>query len=440
MENRTVAFHTLGCKLNFAETSTLARQLKNSGFSKVDFSEMADIYVINTCSVTDNADKETKSIVRRAKKLNPQALVAITGCYAQLKPEQVAAIDGVNLVLGAKEKFNIDEYLSKLLSQEKIEKIHSCEIEETKAFTAAWSEGDRTRTFLKIQDGCDFPCTYCTIPLARGKSRSGSIQQVLDQVKDIAKKGIKEIVLTGLNTGDYGIDPETGKRTNTFLELITALDKVESIERFRISSIEPNLIHDEVIYFIAHSKKFVPHFHIPLQSGCDKILKLMRRRYTASLYRDRVKLIKELMPHASIGADVITGFPGETVEDHNTTLAFIQSLPVSYLHVFTYSSRANTPAATMAQQVDAAEKKNRTASLRALSAKLENYFYESQRSTKVNVLFESENKNGFIAGYSENYIRVTADFNQNLVGKLVAVTLDNRPNAGSYHYSLENKI
>ncbi|MEO0311172.1 MAG: hypothetical protein RIQ89_829 [Bacteroidota bacterium] len=440
MENRTVAFHTLGCKLNFAETSTLARQLKNSGFSKVDFSEMADIYVINTCSVTDNADKETKSIVRRAKKLNPQALVAITGCYAQLKPEQVAAIDGVNLVLGAKEKFNIDEYLSKLLAQEKIEKIHSCEIEETKAFTAAWSEGDRTRTFLKIQDGCDFPCTYCTIPLARGKSRSGSIQQVLDQVKDIAKKGIKEIVLTGLNTGDYGIDPETGKRTNTFLELITALDKVESIERFRISSIEPNLIHDEVIYFIAHSKKFVPHFHIPLQSGCDKILKLMRRRYTASLYRDRVKLIKELMPHASIGADVITGFPGETVEDHNTTLAFIQSLPVSYLHVFTYSSRSNTPAATMAQQVDAAEKKNRTASLRTLSAKLENYFYESQRSTKVNVLFESENKNGFIAGYSENYIRVTADFNQNLVGKLVAVTLDNRPNAGSYHYSLENKI
>jgi threonylcarbamoyladenosine tRNA methylthiotransferase MtaB len=440
LENRTVAFHTLGCKLNFAETSTLARQLKNSGFSKVDFSEMADIYVINTCSVTDNADKETKSIVRRAKKLNPQALVAITGCYAQLKPEQVAAIDGVNLVLGAKEKFNIDEYLSKLLAQEKIEKIHSCEIEETKAFTAAWSEGDRTRTFLKIQDGCDFPCTYCTIPLARGKSRSGSIQQVLDQVKDIAKKGIKEIVLTGLNTGDYGIDPETGKRTNTFLELITALDKVESIERFRISSIEPNLIHDEVIYFIAHSKKFVPHFHIPLQSGCDKILKLMRRRYTASLYRDRVKLIKELMPHASIGADVITGFPGETVEDHNTTLAFIQSLPVSYLHVFTYSSRSNTPAATMAQQVDAAEKKNRTASLRTLSAKLENYFYESQRSTKVNVLFESENKNGFIAGYSENYIRVTADFNQNLVGKLVAVTLDNRPNAGSYHYSLENKI
>lgn len=419
----TVAFHTLGCKLNFAETSTIARQLKNAGFQKVDFEAGADVVVINTCSVTENADKECKTIVRRAQQKNPNAFIAIIGCYAQLKPEEIAGIDGVDLVLGATEKFNLPSYLSDLHKKSHAE-IHSCEIADAGTFTSAYSIGDRTRAFLKVQDGCDYSCTYCTIPLARGKSRSDSIENVIRNAKEIAEKGVKEIVLTGVNIGDYGIfDTETSKRETDFLSLIHELDQVEGIERFRISSIEPNLLNDEVISFVAQSNRFVPHFHIPLQSGSDKILSLMRRRYKRKVYVDRVNKIKEVMPQACIGVDVIVGFPGETEEDFIDTYNFLNELNISYLHVFTYSERENTDAALMPGVVAISERKKRNKMLRILSEKKKNAFYDQFIGQEFSVLFEEENKNNEIQGFTDNYIRVGVPFDPSLINTIGTVKL-----------------
>jgi threonylcarbamoyladenosine tRNA methylthiotransferase MtaB len=425
MNNRTVAFHTLGCKLNFAETSTIARQLKDSGFKKVEFDHAADIYVINTCSVTENADRECRTIVRRALTNNPSAFVAVIGCYAQLKPEEIASIEGVDLVLGATEKFNIDKYLGRLNKRDQTE-IHSCEVDAADFFVSSYSFGDRTRAFLKVQDGCDYSCTYCTIPLARGASRSDSIENVVKHVEEISERGVKEIVLTGVNIGDFktthaafGSDEE-----KSFFDLIRTLDSHHSsIERFRISSIEPNLLTDEIIEFVASSKKFVPHFHIPLQSGSDKILKLMRRRYLRNVYRNRIEKIKSLMPYCAIGVDVIVGFPGETEADFLETYNFINSLDVSYLHVFTYSERENTEAAKMENVVPVNERKRRNKMLRILSQKKQHHFYHLHSGKEYTVLFESENKDGIIHGFTENYIRVSHPFEESLINQLVKFEL-----------------
>ena len=425
---RNVAFYTLGCKLNFSETSTIARSFENDGFNRVDFTEYADIYVINTCSVTENADKRFKTIVRQAQKVNPEAFVIAIGCYAQLKPEELAAVDGVDLVLGATEKFKITDYLNDLLSQTEKSKglaeIHSCEIEEADFYVGSYAIGDRTRAFLKVQDGCDYKCTYCTIPLARGISRSDSLQNVLKNASEIAAQDIKEIVLTGVNIGDYGKGEFGNKRhEHTFLDLVKALDNVEGIQRLRISSIEPNLLKNETINFVAQSSSFVPHFHIPLQSGSDKILKLMRRRYLTNLYVDRVRQIKEVLPHACIGVDVIVGFPGETDEDFLETYHFLNELDISYLHVFTYSERANTIAAEMEAVVPKNIRAKRSKMLRGLSSKKRRAFYESQLGTKRTVLFEGENKEGYIHGFTENYVKVKAPWNPDLVNTLHKVEL-----------------
>ena len=395
---KKVAFYTLGCKLNFAETSTIARSFEEDGYIRVDFDDPADIYVINTCSVTENADKQFKQIVRKALKTNPKAFLAAVGCYAQLKPEELASVDGVDLVLGAKEKFNITQYIDDLTkNNEGI--VHSCEISETDFYVGSYSIGDRTRAFLKVQDGCDYKCTYCTIPMARGISRSDTIENILSNAKKISDKGIKEIVLTGVNIGDYG-KGEFGnkKHEHTFLELVQALDNVEGIERLRISSIEPNLIKDETIDFIAQSKSFVPHFHIPLQSGSNDILKKMKRRYLRELYVSRVAKIREVMPDACIGVDVIVGFPGETDEHFLETYHFLNELDISYLHVFTYSERDNTEAVLMDGVVPDAVRAKRSKMLRGLSAKKRNAFYESQLGKEKTVLFESDNKQGYIHG------------------------------------------
>jgi len=419
----TVAFHTLGCKLNFAETSTIARDFAQKGFEKVGFQSPADVYVINTCSVTENADRETKTIVRSALKLNPDAFVIVVGCYAQLKPGEVSNIEGVDLVLGATEKFKVTEYLNDLTKKD-FGEVHSCEINEADFFVGSYSIGDRTRAFLKVQDGCDYKCTYCTIPLARGISRSDKLENVLQNARDIAAQGIKEIVLTGVNVGDYG-KGEFGNKTHehTFLDLVKALDEVDGIHRLRISSIEPNLLKDETIQFVAQSKRFVPHFHIPLQSGSNQILGLMKRRYQRELYAERVASIKKHMPHACIGVDVIVGFPGETEEHFLETYNFLNQLPISYLHVFTYSERPNTEADAMPGVVPIKERKRRNKMLRILSTKMQRAFYESQLGNTLEVLFEGENKEGYITGFTQNYVRVKTFWNPELINTTQTILL-----------------
>mgnify|MGYP003602669977 FL=1 len=437
LQPKTAAFHTLGCKLNFAETSTIARQLTNAGYEKVSFEDHANVYVINTCSVTENADRECKLHVKRAMKANPEGLVVILGCYAQLKPEEISAIEGVDLVLGAKEKFNILSYLDDLQKTENHGLIHSCEIDETDFFIGSYSIGDRTRAFLKVQDGCDYKCTYCTIPLARGISRSDTIESVVKNAQEIAEKGIKEIVLTGVNIGDYG-KGEFGNKIHehTFLDLISELDKVDGIERIRISSIEPNLLKDESIDLVAKSKSFVPHFHIPLQSGSDDLLKLMKRRYLTSLYRNRVAKIREVMPDSCIGVDVIVGFPGETEEKFMETYQFLNELPISYLHVFTYSERENTEAAVMTGLVPIPERKRRNKMLRILSEKKKMAFYQTQIGKTLPVLWEHENKNGMMFGFTENYVRVQKPFDMNAVNKIELLKLQRLEEDGTVSVSL----
>lgn len=421
--NKKVAFYTLGCKLNFSETSTIARSFTEEGFDRVDFSEKADIYVINTCSVTENADKRFKTIVKQAQKANPKAFVAAVGCYAQLKPHELADVNGVDLVLGATEKFKITDYINDL-SKNDFGEVHSCEIEEADFYVGSYSIGDRTRAFLKVQDGCDYKCTYCTIPLARGISRSDTMENVLQNAREISEQNIKEIVLTGVNIGDYG-KGEFGnkKHEHTFLDLVTELDKVEGIERLRISSIEPNLLKNETIDLVSKSRAFVPHFHIPLQSGSNEILKKMKRRYLRELYVDRVSRIKEVMPHACIGVDVIVGFPGETDEHFLETYHFLNDLDISYLHVFTYSERDNTEAANMDGVVPMSVRNKRSKMLRGLSVKKRRAFYESQLGSKRTVLFEGENKEGYIHGFTENYVKVKAPWNPELVNTLHDVEL-----------------
>ena len=421
---KKVAFHTLGCKLNFSETSTIARDFVSNGFKKVDFSESADIYVINTCSVTENADNRFKSIVKQALSANSNAFIIAIGCYAQLKPQELADLNGVDLVLGAKEKFNIMDYINDLSKQD-ICKIHSCEIDEADFYVGSYSYGDRTRAFLKVQDGCDYKCTYCTIPLARGISRSDKLENILSNAKNISQKGIKEIVLTGVNIGDYGKGEFGNKKHNhTFLEMIKALDGVEGINRLRISSIEPNLLKNESIEFVSKSNSFVPHFHIPLQSGSNFILKKMKRRYLREVYEDRVNQINSIMPHACIGVDVIVGFPGETEELFLETYNFLNKLDVSYLHVFTYSERQNTEASTMKGSVPIKVRKKRSKLLRGLSVKKRRSFYEKSIGSNRTVLFEGENKSGYIHGFTENYIRVRHPWDPRLVNTLKKVKLD----------------
>ncbi|MEP2058950.1 MAG: tRNA (N(6)-L-threonylcarbamoyladenosine(37)-C(2))-methylthiotransferase MtaB [Maribacter litoralis] len=420
---KKVAFYTLGCKLNFSETSTIARNFTDEGFERVDFSEEADMYVINTCSVTDNADKKFKTIVKKAQKINPDAFVAAVGCYAQLKPEELADVDGVDLVLGATEKFKITDYINDLTKNDHGQ-VHSCEIADADFYVGSYAIGDRTRAFLKVQDGCDYKCTYCTIPLARGISRSDTLENVLKNAADISEQGIKEIVLTGVNIGDYG-KGEFGnkKHEHTFLDLVKALDDVDGIHRLRISSIEPNLLKNETIEFVAQSKTFVPHFHIPLQSGSDDLLKLMKRRYMTNLYRERVSKIREVIPNCCIGVDVIVGFPGETEEHFLETYHFLNDLDISYLHVFTYSERDNTPAASMDGVVPNKVRNKRSKMLRGLSVKKRRAFYESQLGNELTVLFEGENKEGYIHGFTENYVKVKSPWNPELVNTLHKVQL-----------------
>jgi len=425
-----VALTTLGCKLNFSESSTISRQFLDAGYNIVKFDEISDIYIINTCSVTQNADKQFKNLVLKALKTNSKAFIIAIGCYAQLKPEELAKLKGVDLVLGSKEKFKILDYLNDL-NKNDFGEIHSCEISETDFYSSSYSIGDRTRSFLKVQDGCDYKCTYCTIPLARGISRSDKLTNIISDAKSISESGVKEIVLTGVNIGDYG-KGEFGKKKhdNTFLELINELDKVDRIARIRISSIEPNLLSNDIIRFVANSKKFVPHFHIPLQSGSNTILKLMRRRYKRELYKERVNYIKSLIPNACIGADVIVGFPGETDELFMETYRFIKSLDISYLHVFSYSERDNTVANKLPYVVPKQVRSKRSKLLRSLSVKMRRNFYSKQVGTNKNILFESENKKGFIYGFSENYVRVKTPWRKNLVDNIVKYNLKEISNDG----------
>lgn len=419
MLTKSVALHTLGCKLNYSETSSISRLMEREGFVEKAFTDVADVYVINTCSVTENADKECRQLVRRIQKQSPESLIVVTGCYAQLKPEEIASIDGVDLVLGAAEKFNIVSHL-KDLTKDDATKICSCDIEDVKDFHSSFSLNSRTRTFLKVQDGCDYSCSFCTIPMARGKSRSNPIENVLKDVERISNNGVQEIVLTGINLGDFGkfSGSELSLEPSNFLSLIKALEKT-GIKRFRISSIEPNLLSSEIINFVAGSKKFMPHFHIPLQSGSNKILGLMKRRYRKELYRERVTEIKKLMPHCSIGVDVITGFPGETEEDFFETYEFLNELDISYLHVFTYSERAKTSALQIEAPVPINIRHSRTKKLRALSHIKSEFFKELYIGTVRPVLFESMQKNNKIEGYSDNYIKVTTLFDEKLENKIV---------------------
>ena len=422
-KDKKVAFYTLGCKLNFSETSTIARSFQSEGFTRVGFEEKADVYVINTCSVTDNADKRFKTIVKEAQKKNSDAFLIAIGCYAQLKPEELANVNGVDLVLGATEKFKVTDYLNDLTKNE-IGEVHSCEIGEANFYVGSYSIGDRTRAFLKVQDGCDYKCTFCTIPLARGISRSDSLDNVLKNVKEISEKGIREIVLTGVNIGDYG-KGEFGnkKHDHTFHQLVEALDQSEGIERLRISSIEPNLLKNETIEFVAQSKRFVPHFHIPLQSGSDTLLRKMKRRYTQSLYTERIERIRQELPDACIGVDVIVGFPGETEEIFLETYHYLSALDISYLHVFTYSERPNTEAIEMSGSVPLQVRQKRSKMLRGLSVKKRRAFYESQLGSERTVLFESENKLGYIHGFTENYVKVKTPWNPELVNSLHKIKL-----------------
>ena len=415
---RTVAFHTLGCKLNYSETSTLSRMLEAEGFLKKDFEEAADVYVINTCSVTDNADKECRQIVRRIQRRAPASLVVVTGCYAQLKPQEIASIPGVDLVLGAAEKFNLPKHLQELAKGDSA-RVCSCDIDDVQGFHAAWSHADRTRTFLKVQDGCDYSCTFCTIPLARGHSRSDSIAGVVAQAEALGRQEVKEIVLTGVNLGDFGKGAAGGRqREESFYELIQALDGINGIERFRISSIEPNLLTEEIIRFVAGSGKFMPHFHIPLQSGSDRILGLMRRRYRRELYAERVAMIKAAIPHCCIGVDVIVGFPGETDEDFDETFRFLHDLDISYLHVFTYSERANTPALAIKPAVPVQQRHERNKTLRHLSYRKMQHFTAQHTGSIRRTLWESTGKNGMMEGYTDNYIRVQTSFRPEWVNQV----------------------
>jgi threonylcarbamoyladenosine tRNA methylthiotransferase MtaB len=420
--NKKVAFYTLGCKLNYSETSTLGRLFSNAGFDTVDFTDKPDVFVINTCSVTDNADKKCKKVVREALKVSPNAYVTIVGCYAQLKPKEIAEIPGVDMVLGAAEKFQIIDHITDLTKNPKA-LVYNQPVSEANQFVPAYSFGDRTRTFLKVQDGCDYSCSFCTIPLARGASRSDTIESVIEQAKQIAASGVKEIVLTGVNLGDFGII--NGKREAKFFDLVKALDAVEGIDRIRISSIEPNLLTDEIIQFVAGSKRFVPHFHIPLQSGSDKILSGMRRRYKRELYADRVSKIKQLMPHCCIGVDVIVGFPGETREDFIDTYNFLNELNISYLHVFTYSERENTLAAQMSGVVPGSTRADRSKMLHILSDKKRRAFYDTQLGRTEEVLFEGDIKDGFMHGFTRNYVKVKTKYDPVLVNELKAVCLTN---------------
>jgi threonylcarbamoyladenosine tRNA methylthiotransferase MtaB len=412
--SKKVAFHTLGCKLNYSETSTLSRVLEADGFVKTEFNDTADVYVINTCSVTENADKECRYIVRGIQRRAPEAMVVVTGCYAQLKPQEIAQIQGVDLVLGASEKFNLPAHLKELSKGSADNggaKICSCDIEEVEGFHSSYSLNDRTRTFLKVQDGCDYNCSFCTIPLARGHSRSDSLEGVVRNMQELAATGTKEIVLTGINLGDFGKGTEGGKsKETTFYDLVRAADEVEAIERIRISSIEPNLLTNEIIEFVAQSKRFMPHFHIPLQSGSNKILSAMRRRYRRELYEDRVSYIKQLMPHCCIGADVIVGFPGESDEDFMETFNFLHSLDVSYLHVFTYSERADTLAAGLKPVVPMHTRNERNKRLRTLSYQKMQYFAAQHSGQQRKVLFENASKSGVMDGYTDNYIKVQTPF------------------------------
>lgn len=418
---KKVAFYTLGCKLNFSETSTIGRLFTDAGYAVVNFFEAADVYVINTCSVTDHADKKCRKVVKEALKNSPNAYVTIVGCYAQLKPTEIAEIEGVDMVLGAAEKFRIVEYITDLTKKEKAVILQQSIEKVNHNFIASYSIGDRTRTFLKVQDGCDYPCTYCTIPLARGKSRSDTIENVVKRAEMVAATGIKEIVLTGVNLGDFGI--VDGDRKNHFLDLVKALEKVEGIERIRISSIEPNLLSNEIIEFVANSKRFVPHFHIPLQSGSDKILGLMKRRYRTNLYTERVAQIKSLMPHCCIGVDVIVGFPGETKENFLETYKFLNELDISYLHVFSYSERAETEAAAMDGIVAGSVRNDRNKMLHILSEKKRRSFYQSQIGSEAEVLFEADHKDGYMHGFTKNYVKVRAKYDPLNINALKAVRL-----------------
>ncbi len=417
---KKAAFTTLGCKLNFSETSMISQKVVASGFEKTDFDTKADVYVINTCTVTDNADKKFKQYVKQALKHNPEAMVIAIGCYAQLKPEELADVEGVDMVLGIEEKFNLPHYITEITKKPKAE-IHACEVADSKAFFSAYSAGDRTRSFLKIQDGCDYPCTYCTIPLARGKGRNGTVEEIVENARQVAQKGIKEIVITGVNIGTFK-DESQGK-TRKFIDLIKALDQVEGIERFRISSIEPNLLTDEIIAFVAKSDKFVPHFHIPLQSGSNTLLKRMKRRYLRELYAEKVNKIKSLMPDAAIGVDVIVGFPGETDDLFLETYHFLNELDIAYLHVFTYSERPNTEAVLMDGVVPKNIRQKRSKMLRGLSAKKLLAFYQSQLGTRHNVLFEKAEKNNQMYGFTENYVKVVYPFQSGLVNTIQQVKL-----------------
>ena len=415
-KQRSVAFHTLGCKLNFSETSSLSRMLEDDGFEKKNFTDYADVYVINTCSVTDNADKECRQLVRKIQRKTPESFVVITGCYAQLKPMEIAAIPGVDLVLGAAEKFNITQHLKELHKNDTA-KICSCDIDNVNDFNASYSLNDRTRTFLKVQDGCDYNCSFCTIPLARGKSRSDTIEHVINNAKQLAQKGVKEIVLTGINLGDF--QSLSTNSEDKFFDLIQQLDSVEGIERFRISSIEPNLLSNEIIEFVAKSKKFMPHFHIPLQSGSNKILGLMRRRYRKELYAEKVAIIKQLIPHCSIGVDVIVGFPSENENNFEETYNFLDKLDISYLHVFTYSERDNTKALDIKPVVPVHIRHQRNKMLRNLSYQKMQNFTAQHTGTIRKVLFEKYDKQGLMEGYTDNYIRVSAFYKKEFANQLV---------------------
>lgn len=422
MMNKSVAFHTLGCKLNYSETSAISRMMVQEGFEKKEFTELADIYVINTCSVTDNADKECRHLVRRIQRKAPESIVVITGCYAQLKPQEIAAIPGVDLVLGAAEKFNLSHHLREF-SKGDHTRICSCDIDDVNGFNASFSVDERTRAFMKVQDGCDYNCSFCTIPMARGKSRSDSIGNAVRNAAELAQRGVKEIVLTGINLGDFGKSGEAGAHPENFYDLIRALDKVDGISRYRISSIEPNLLSDDIIDFVAGSDKFMPHFHIPLQSGSNRILGLMRRRYKRELYVEKVNRIKTLLPYCAVGVDVIVGFPGETAEEFEVSQRFLHNLDVSYLHVFTYSERANTRALDIQPVVPAAIRHERNKKLRNLSFMKMQYFTQQNLGIKRNVLFESNGRNGMMEGYSDNYIKVTTPYRSEWHNQIVEWTI-----------------
>ena len=418
---KKVAFYTLGCKLNFSETSTIARSFEEKGYRKVDFTDEPDIFIINTCSVTDNADKKCRKVVREAKAISPNSFVALVGCYAQLKPKEIVSIPGVDAVLGAAEKFRLHELLGDFSKQHEA-RVFAGDIAQVNTFSTSWSVQDRTRTFLKVQDGCDYSCTFCTIPLARGSSRSDTSDNIREAARKIGASGVKEIVLTGVNTGDFGL--RDGKREERFIDLIRKLDRVEEVSRFRISSIEPNLLSDEVIDFVSESNRFMPHFHVPLQSGSDRILKLMKRRYLREVYTSRVDLIKKRMPDCCIGVDVIVGFPGETDEDFEETYAYLNELDISYLHVFTYSERENTLAATMSGSVPSVIRAERSTRLHMLSDKKRRYFYESQIGKEGSVLFEKDIENGHMHGFTENYVRVAVPYDPLMINEIQRVSLD----------------